>query len=66
MPNGKITREDLDDSFREINAHQKVLEKQIKESGEKFADNLFNFACNLVKLQGDIVEEVNNYGREEK
>ncbi len=62
----KITREDIGDSIREINAHQKVAEKMIKDGGEKFAENLFNFASGLVKLQGDIVREVNKNGREER
>jgi len=44
--------DDINDSIREINAHQQVLEKKINEGGEKFAKDLFNFASGLVRLQG--------------
>lgn len=50
--NEKIVLEDIGDTLREVNAHQKVVEKQVRESGEKFAKDLFDFASSLVRMQG--------------
>jgi len=62
----KITREDIGDSIREINAHQKVVEKKIKDSGEKFAKDLFNFACGIVRLQAKECQNPAERGGDER
>ena len=44
----KITLEDLDDTFRELKANVEALKSMMK----KHNDNLFEYAKDLITLQG--------------